>query len=190
MTGAKVLVMEGDAEVIADGGKSDFRGNGKQQWSPVRADQILHDKQAVRLGGVNMVAHLTPGHTKGCTTWSMVTEENGRKYDVVFVCSTGLNPGVPLIGNTKYPTIAEDYTRSFQVLKGLPCDVFFVSHSAMFRLEEKLKRLEQGSEPNPFIDPEGYQAFIRTYEGYFQEELKKQQSGAPPSTTVPGRRGS
>ena len=137
-----------------------------------------------------MVAHLTPGHTKGCTTWSMVTEEKGRKYNVVFVCSMGLGSGVPLIRNTKYPTIAADYAKSFEILRSLPCDVFLVSHSAMFNREEKAKRLEQGADPNPFIDPAGYQAFIKTYEGYFLEELKKQQSGAPPSTTAPGRAGS
>ena len=97
--------MAEDAAAIADGGRSDPRGNGKEQWKPVRADRILHDGDQVTLGGVTMVARLTAGHTKGCTTWTTIVEEGGRKYSVVFVCSLGLGPGVPLIGNTDYSKV-------------------------------------------------------------------------------------
>jgi len=189
LTGAKVLVMAEDAPVIADGGRSDFRSDGKEQWKLIKADQILHDGEQVRLGNATMVARLTPGHTKGCTTWTTVAEENGQKYNVVFVCSMGLGGGVPLIGNKKYPTVAEDYVKSFNLLRSLPCDVFSVSHAGMFNLDGKMKRMEQGTGPNPFIDPDGYRAFIDLYEGYFKDELKKQQDGAPPTISPPGRTG-
>ena len=178
LTGGKVLVMSGDAPAIADGGKSTSR-NGQQQWRPVRVDKTLHDGDEVRLGGVTLVAHLTPGHTKGCTTWSTVAEENGRKYNVVFVCSVGVNAGTVLVGNTKYPEIAEDYKKSFSVLRSLPCDVFLASHGRFFHLEEKVKRMEQGGGSNPFIDPAGYQAYITESERLFQEALQKAQSAAP-----------
>ena len=144
LTGAKVLVMPGDAEVIADGGKSDFRSDGRQLWKPVQADQVLQDGENVQLGGVTMVAHRTAGHTKGCTTWSTVVEENGQKYNVVFICSLSLNNRVSLVGNKKYPTIAEDYKKSFSLLKNLPSDVFLVSHTHWYNMDEKLKRMEQG----------------------------------------------
>ena len=183
LTGAKVLVMAQDAEVLADGGQSDFRGG--EHWTPVRADKILHDGEKVPLGGVTMVAHLTAGHTKGCTTWTTVAEENGKKYNVVFVCSVRMNTGIPLVGNAKYPNIAEDFENAFKTLKKLPCDVFLVSHANMFNMEEKIKRMEQGSATNPFIDPEGYRTFVTQYEKAFEDQLKKERAGGPPNTASP-----
>ena len=177
LTGAQVLVMAQDEAVLADGGTSDFRGDGSVIWAPVQADQTLHDGEQVQLGGVTMVAHLTPGHTKGCTAWSTVAEENGREYNVVFVCSNRVSGGVPLLENTQYPNIAEDYASGFQTLKSLPCDVFLASHGFMFNLEEKLERLQQGAEQNPFIDPQGYQDYIADYEQAFLDALQEEQAG-------------
>jgi metallo-beta-lactamase class B len=171
LTGAKVLVMDGDAPVMADGGVSDFRSDGRRLWTPVRADQILHDGEQVRLGNVSLVAHKTAGHTQGCTTWTTVVEESGRKYNVVFVCSLGLNQGVPLLGNEKYPAIAEDYYRSFQLLRSLPCDVFLASHAAFFGLREKMQLREEGKSPNPFIDPQGYRSYIDAAYQAYQDAL-------------------
>jgi len=183
LTGAKVLVMAQDSEVLADGGLSDFRGG--EHWTPVRADKIIHDGEKVQLGGVTMVAHLTAGHTKGCTTWTTVAEENGKKYNVVFVCSVRMNTGIPLVGNAKYPNIAEDFENAFKTLKKLPCDVFLVSHANMFNMEEKIKRMEQGSATNPFIDPEGYRAFVAEYEKAFVDQLQRERAGGPPNTVSP-----
>jgi metallo-beta-lactamase class B len=176
LTGAKVLVMAPDVDVVADGGKTDFRSDGRQLWKPVKADQVLHDGEKVELGGVTMVAHLTPGHTKGCTTWSTVAEENGRKQNVVFICSMSLNDKVSLVGNTKYPTIAEDYKKSFSLLKSLPCDVFLVSHTRWFNFDDKLKRLRQGGTSNPFIDPQGYKAYLTEREQIVLAQLQKDQA--------------
>jgi metallo-beta-lactamase class B len=178
LTGAKVLIMSEDADVVADGGKTDFRSDGRQLWKPVRADQILHDGEKVQLGGVTMVAHKTAGHTKGCTTWSTVAEENGRKYNVVFICSLSLNDKVPLVANSKYPAIAEDYKKSFSSLKNLPCDVFLVSHTHWFNFDEKLKRMQQGAATNPFIDPQGYKTYLAEREQAFLTQLQKDQAAA------------
>ena len=179
LTGAEVLVMAEDAAVLADGGKSDFRGDGSVIWEPVRADKTLHDGEQVQLGGVTMVAHLTAGHSKGCTAWSTVAEENGREYNVVFVCSNRVNERVPLIGNTKYPSIAEDFAGGFETLKSLPADVFLASHGFMFNMEEKLQRLQQGTLANPFIDPQGFQEYIADYEQEFLYRLQEEQKAAP-----------
>jgi metallo-beta-lactamase class B len=176
LTGAKILVMSGDEEVIADGGKSDFRSDGRQLWKPVRADRILQDKENVRLGGVTMVAHRTAGHTKGCTSWTTTVDESGRKHNVVFICSLSLNDRVPLVGNKKYPAIADDYKKSFSFFKNLSSDVFLVSHTRWFNMDEKLKRMAQGSSTNPFIDPEGYRAYIAEREQAFVTQLQKDQA--------------
>ncbi len=179
LTGAQVLVMAQDEAVLADGGTSDFRGDGSVLWEPVQADKTLQDGEEVQLGGVTMVAHLTAGHTKGCTAWTTVAEENGREYNAVFVCSNRVSGGVPLIGNSKYPTIAEDYASGFQTLKTLPGDVFLASHGFMFNLEEKLERLRQGTLANPFLDPQGFQEYIADYEQAFLDALEDERAAAP-----------
>ena len=178
LTGGKVLAMSGDVPTIQNGGASDS-ADGKPQWPPVHVDQALHDGEQLKLGGVTMVAHLTPGHTKGCTSWSTVAEENGKKYNVVFICSMRVNPGVALVNNKKYPNIAEDFQKGFNTLRSLPCDIFLASHGNQFGMTERIKRMEQNPGVNPFIDPEGYQNYIATYERAFQDELKKQGGSLP-----------
>ncbi len=186
LTGAKVLAMPGDAPVLLDGGKSDFRSDGREQWTSVKADQLLKDGQEIKLGGTTMVAHLTAGHTKGCTTWTMVAEEGGKKYNVVFVCSMGLGANVPLINNAKYPSIADDYMASFKLLKSLPVDIFLGSHGSFYHMLDKIKRMEAGEGLKAFIDPEGYKEWIATTEKLFQAELAKQKGGAPPTGRTGG----
>ena len=177
LTGAKVLVMEQDAQVLADGGKSEFRSDGSLLWEPVKADQIIHDGDGVSLGATTMVAHLTPGHTKGCTTWSTTVEEAGRRYNVVFVCSMRVIDGVPLIGNQKYPNIADDYKKGFETLKGLACDVFLSSHERYARILEKMNQSRTGAGSKPFIDPRGCRSYAETAERAFLEELAKETNG-------------
>ena len=177
MTHATYMVMDADAPVVESGGKTDFQygNNPSYQYRPAVVDRVLHDGDEVRLGGTVLVAHLTPGHTKGCTTWTMKVTERGKTYDVVIVGSPNVNPGYKLVGNTAYPEIAEDYERMWSVLKSLPCDIFLGAHGAYFGLEEKYPRLKQGTE-NPFLDPEGYKSFIAEKEQEFRTELARQKA--------------
>ena len=93
LTGARVLVMEQDAFVIEHGGKGDFRYDGETSWRPCKVDRVLHDGDTVTLGGSTLVAHLTPGHTKGCTTWTMAVRDGNRTLNVVIVGGVSVNPG-------------------------------------------------------------------------------------------------
>lgn len=178
LTGGKVFAMPADAPVIADGGRSDFRSDGKEQWKPVKTDVLLKDGQDVKLGGNTLVAHLTAGHTKGCTTWTTVAEEKGKKYNVIFVCSLGVSAGVPLVNNPKYPTIAEDYTKSFALLKKLPVDIYLASHGSFFNLLDKMKKMEQGGGLEIWIDPDGYKEYVTKQESVFKEQLEKDKAAA------------
>jgi metallo-beta-lactamase class B len=176
LTGAQVVISEGDAGVVQDGGRSDFRSNGRELWKPFKPDRIIRDGDQVTLGGVTLTAHMTPGHTKGSTTWTMVTQEGGRNYNVVIVGGVRLNGNVPLVGNTKYPNIAEDYARSFRVLKTLPADVALGVHGSWFGLAGKARRLEQGGGSNPFINPAEYREYIKTLEGEYLAQLQKERA--------------
>jgi metallo-beta-lactamase class B len=178
--GLTILAMAGDAAVMASGGKTDFDPHRRVPgFTPVRVDRILQDGERVELGGAALVAHLTPGHTEGCTTWSTAVEDGGRKYDVVFTCSSGYHPGVAL-KNELYPTMVEDFLKTFRVLKSLRPDVFLPAHGAAGGLVEKARLLEQGASPNPFIDPEGYRAAVVQMEKAFLAEMQKQGVPLPP----------
>ena len=175
MTGAKYMVMDADVSVVESGGKDDFQyGNWPGGLYPAtKVDRVLHDGDKVELGGSELVAHLTPGHTKGCTTWTMKVKDGDKIRNVVIIGSPNVNPGYKLVGNTLYPGIADDYERMFRVLKSLPCDYFLGAHGAYFGMEEKFARLKEGS-PSPFIDPEGYKEYVASKEQAYLTELARQ----------------
>ena len=170
-TGAQILASAEDALVLESGGKKDFHFLGG--FKPVKVDRIIKDGEPVRLGNVVLTPHLTPGHTKGNTTWTMVTEENGRKYNVVFTGSMSINPGVRMINNPTWPGISEAYAKSFQKLKTLPCDIFLGTHAPFFEMEEKARRIGQGG-ANPFIDPEGYRNYVASFEKKYLDQVQSE----------------
>lgn len=160
LTGAGVMVMDRDVEVME-------RGAG---FPPVKISRVLHDNDEVRLGGNTLVAHLTPGHTKGCTTWTMRAQEGGKSYNVVVVGSAGVNDARQLANNPNYPDMVEDYRRTFRVLKALPVDVFLASHGKFYGLGGKYPKLGKGG-PSPFVDPAGYRAHVDLMEQAFYYKL-------------------
>lgn len=175
LTGAAYMVMDGDVPVVESGGKADFQYGSTpgSLYPPTKVDRVLHDGDEVKLGGTVLVAHLTPGHTEGCTTWTMKVTIGGKTYNVVVLGSPNVNPGYKLVDNKAYPEIAQDYERMWRVLKSLPCDVFLGAHGGYFGMEEKYHRLQAGGE-NPFVDPEGYQKYVSQKEQEFRTELAKQ----------------
>src|SRR5580704_1031987 len=118
LTGAKYMVMDADVPVVESGGKTDFQyGNSPEDLYPgVKVDRVLHDGDSVTLGGATLIAHKTPGHTKGCTTWTLRVTDAGKTYDVVIVGSPNVNAGYKLVNNAQYPQIAQDYATMFRVL--------------------------------------------------------------------------
>jgi len=175
LTGAKYMVMDADVPVVESGGKDDFQyGNSAEsQFPATKVDRVLHDGDEVKLGGVVLVAHKTPGHTKGCTTWTMKVREDNKTYNVVIVGSPNVNTGYKLVDNTAYPTIAQDYELTFRTLKSLPCDVFLGAHGSYFGMEAKFPRMKAGG-VNPFVDPEGYRSYVAEREQAFRAELATQ----------------
>jgi metallo-beta-lactamase class B len=172
LTGARYMVMDADVPVVESGGKADFQYP-EDRYPATKVDRVLHDGDEVKLGDATLVAHKTPGHTRGCTTWTMKVDG----LDAVIVGGPGVNRGYKLVGNEAYPTIAEDYERTFRVLEGLHCDLFLGAHGGYFDMEAKLGRMKPGA-PNPFVDPEGYKAFVAGKKQDFRAELEKQRAAA------------
>lgn len=174
-TGAKYQVMDADVGVVESGGKTDFAYGAKTDWlyPAVKVDRTLKDGDTVSLGGTVLTAHKTPGHTKGCTTWSLKVNEGGKVLDVVIVGSPNVNPGYVLIGNKDYPGIVQDYEKTFRVLKSLPVDVFLGAHGDYYGMAGKYPKITKGG-PNVFIDPAGYKAYVATREAAYRKELARQ----------------
>jgi metallo-beta-lactamase class B len=176
LTGARYMVMSEDVPVVESGGKSDFQ-YGNNLYTPVKVDRALHDGDQVKLGDSVLFARLTPGHTKGCTTWTMNIKDGAKTYSVVIVGSPNVNPGYKLVGNELYPQIADDYERTFRVLKSLPCDYFLGAHGSYFDMETKYARVKQGAQ-SPFIDPDGYRNYVAEREQAFRRVLARQKSAS------------
>ncbi|WP_375782550.1 subclass B3 metallo-beta-lactamase [Silvibacterium bohemicum] len=175
-THAQYMVMDADVPTVESGGRKDFAfGNSPKMFYPrAKVDRVLHDGSQVRLGGVVLTAHLTAGHTRGCTTWTLQVPDHGKLYNVVIVGSPNVLSEYKLVNNQAYPQIAQDFTKQFQTLRGLPCNIFLGAHGGYYNLVEKYARLKNG-QPNPFIDPDGYKAFVADAQQAFEEALQKQQ---------------
>src|SRR5262245_48174758 len=161
--GAMVMAMEQDLPAL----KAMKTPSGKAY----SVDRVLKDGDQVSLGGTTLTAHLTPGHTRGCTTWTTTIADSGRTYNVLIACA-GLQENAQLVNNKNYPEIADDFARSIKTYKSLPADVFLGAHSWFFDLAGKYKRL--GSAMNPYIDPAGYKAWVDNQEKNYNTTLAVQ----------------
>jgi metallo-beta-lactamase class B len=176
-TGAKYMVMDGDVPVVESGGATDF-AYADSPYPKAKVDRVLHDGDEVKLGDAVLVAHKTPGHTRGCTTWTLKVKQNGKSLNAVIVGSWNVNPGFRLVDKPQkpasYPGIADDYRKTFALLKKLPCDIFLGAHGAYFNMTDKLGRVAKEGE-SVWIDPAGYKAAVAEREKAFETELQKQQ---------------
>ncbi|MSU64670.1 MAG: subclass B3 metallo-beta-lactamase [Opitutus sp.] len=184
-TGARLMVMAADVAAEEStgaprpGSSADSIAAGRPG---AKVDRVLQDGDKVELGGSTLTARLTPGHTPGCTTWTMQVEEMGRKLEAVIIGSPNVNPGYFLVGNKDYPAIAEDYVKCFAVLKSLPADIFLGAHGAYFGLKAKHARMQAG-EANPFIDPVGFKSYVAEKDASFRKEWERQKQN--PGTPAP-----
>ncbi len=177
-TGARLMVMDGDAQAVETGDAHDFGGPGLLPYAPVHVNHVLHDGETVRLGGVVLVAHKTAGHSRGCTTWTMTTRIADRPEPVVIVGGYApldsyrlvASPGHP----ASYPGIAADFAATFRTLRALPCQVFLGAHGSYFDMQAKLKRLPSEGQ-RVWMDPAGYQSLIHDAQGDVQQRIRQQE---------------
>lgn len=172
--GAKLYASAADGPIIAAGGKGDPFLKGKAfEYEPVPVAGTLKDGEKVTLGGWTLTAHITGGHTAGCTTWTFPVKVAGKVRQALVHCSSSVLRGYKLGKAETYPGITAAYEKSFATWKALPCEVFLASHGAFFDLGTKRKALEAGK-PDAFVDPEGCRAFYARQEAAFRTEYKRQ----------------
>jgi metallo-beta-lactamase class B len=171
-TKARFLASPADAPLFAAGGRGDFQLGDRYSFPPVRPDGLLRDGEPVQLGGLSLTPHFTPGHTKGCTSWTTTIADGRRSYRVVIPCSLSA-PDYRLVGNTKYPGIAHDFETSIATLRALPCDIFLATHAWDFDLPRKIEALKAGG-ANPFVDPAGYVQYLDRAQAALRRALAAQ----------------
>ncbi|HXX20273.1 MAG TPA: subclass B3 metallo-beta-lactamase [Candidatus Acidoferrum sp.] len=188
-TGAQLVAMAQDVPYLESGGHNDVLFHDQNLFPPVKVDRVIHDGDTVTLGGVTLKAYLTAGHTPGTTTWTTTTEEKGKSYNVVFLGSVVAVPTNKLFDKpdspATYPGIKSDFDHAFAVVKALPCDVFLASNGAFFDMQKKHDALINGADPNPFIDPAGYQAYVARSEANYQKIVQSQQGTDAPTSHTP-----
>jgi metallo-beta-lactamase class B len=185
--GLAALKKASHAKLVASRGDAPVLRAGTPEQPAVAVDRVVDDGGRVELGGTVLTAHVTPGHTPGCTTWTMTVSDAGKPYRVVFFCSTSVIDR--LVGNSHYPSIVADYERSFQTLRALPADVFLAPHPEFFQLAAKRERMQGGGD-NPFIDPGEFRRFLDQSEQTFRATLERERresggTAAPPSPAPP-----
>ena len=163
-THARFVASRGDAPLLARGGKDDPQFGNHFLFPPIVPDRIIEDGQTVNVGDVTLVAHVTPGHTPGCTTWTTEVRGGGKTYSVVFVGSPSVPSEYRLTTNPRYPNAVADYRRQFEILRSLHPDIFLASHGSMFKLVEKMKT-------HDFVDPAGYRTFVDAMQRAFEKHL-------------------
>ena len=172
-THARLLTSPADAAGYERGGRQDFAFGDKYPFPPVKADGLLTNEEAIGLGGATVIPHFTPGHTKGCTSYTLTVEEGGQRYRVAIVCSMTA-PGYKLVDNQNYSQIASDFLKSFALLKDLPCDIFLSMHSWDFGLEQKIRARRANPAVNPFIDRGALRAFAEKGEASVRKQIEEQ----------------
>jgi metallo-beta-lactamase class B len=172
MTGAKLYVSRPDEILFTKGGLDDPNFGDRFPFEATKPDVLFDDNFIVRLGDASLTANITSGHTRGCTTWTTTAKEKGKTYNVAFICSTS-SPDYKLVKNAAYPTIADDYVRTFERLKAMKVDVFLGAHGGMYNLQGKIEAMKKNG-ANPFIDPQGYRDYLTGSEIAFRTKLDTQ----------------
>ena len=173
LTGAKMLAMQEEVQLLESGGKTDYLFGNSNWFAPVKVDRVLHDGEKIELGGTVLTAYLHPGHTKGSTSYAMDVADGGKTYHVLIANLGNLNDGVVLLHNPKYPNIVQDYIRTFQAQEQLHCDIFLSSHAGQFGL---LRKWRPGDpyDPNRFVDPDAYPRAVARSEAKFLQQLQEE----------------
>jgi len=175
LTGAKVAIMREDVQAILDGGKDDFQYGWDWKvmgFEPCKVDQVLRDGDTIRMGDVLLTALLTPGHTRGATTWVANVIDDGKSLIVAWPDGAGFNPGYRVAKQPSYPGIEQDYRRTHHVLETLKPDIFLAAHTEYFGFEDKQKRAAEGVKV--WINPEEYRRWVAGKKRAFEDEVDRE----------------
>jgi len=187
-TRAEFWASAGDTWALEHGrvrGDTNYR---PKPFAPIQVDRVVPDGEKLQLGDVTLTAHLTPGHTPGCTSWSTTVQDQGRPLDVLFLCSITVAGNI-LVGNHAYPQIASDYRTTFRKLETMKPDIVLTSHPELAGVIERGARREAG-EANAFIEPQALPSMVADFSQAFETALAAARSDETRCASSCQRRGS
>lgn len=173
-TGARYLASAGDRWALENGRNQGDNNYGVQPFDPIKVDEIIGDGKKVRLGDIELTAHLTPGHTAGCTSWSMAVNDRGTPRELLFLCSITV-AGNTLVGNRSYPAIVEDFRATFAKLGAMHADIVLSGHPDTTEILERQERRTSGDQ-DAFVDPGLLVRLVDEHKADFEERLSKASS--------------
>jgi metallo-beta-lactamase class B len=155
-SGATVAASPSSAKVLTEGhsGPDDPQFGSLRGIAPVAHVKVVNDAETLRVGPLELTAHLTPGHTPGGTTWTWKSCENQRCLNMVYADS--LTPvsadSFQFTRNTTYPNVLKDFETSFNTLDALPCDILLTPHPEASDLWTRLDKRDRGGGADALID--------------------------------------
>jgi metallo-beta-lactamase class B len=170
-SGARLIASAADKPVL-ETGTIDYGPCKDVPFDPVKVDRVVKDGDRISLGGITLTAHVTPGHTRGCTSWTMPVVENGKKHSILFACSLTVG-GNQLVGNPAYPNAVGDFRYSFAKMKSFGADILLTQHPYNADELGKAARVKAGG-PNPFVNPDDLHRYVEAAERDFDAELARQ----------------
>ena len=182
-TGAKLIASEGDRSALEGGFYLGSETNKAMSGPPVKVDEAIKDGDKLTLGGFTLTAHLTPGHTRGCTSWGWTAHDGGKDYSALVFCSATIAAN-RLVDPPQYKGIVADYRATFLKASKYKVDVFLAPHAEFYGLPGKRAKIAAGA-PNPFIVPGEFQTFIAKQQADFDIGLKDQEAKAAAKTAQP-----
>lgn len=172
-TGAQVMVDAGDAEVLADGGNSDYVFGGQgATFEPVKADRLLHDQDLIKLGNMQIEVLHHPGHTKGSCSFLFNTSDGQRTWKVLIANMPSILDQTKLSGMPGYPQVGSDYAYTLKAMKNLHFDIWLAAHSSQFDLQKK-HHPGEAYNPAAFVDHKGYDEALNTLQMAYDEKLRE-----------------
>ncbi len=159
-TGAKIFATPPDAKLLETGAKNDPAD--LPQFTPVKVDRILADGEVIRVGNIALKTIYTFGHTQGSSSYEMTVNDGGKRRTLLFAnMATVVMP----LTNPRYPTIVDDFRRTFAVQEKQRPDLWVASHASQFDLARKQKS-------GNFLDPEGFRAAVAKYKALFERQVQ------------------
>lgn len=173
LTGAKMMINEADAGVLADGGKSDYAYGGEfSSFAPVKPDVLLKDGDKVKLGGMEITIINSPGHSKGANSFLLNVKDETKTWKVLIVNMPTIIANEPFNAVPGYPNISADYAHTLASLKTQTFDIWLSSHADQMKMHSKRK---PGDAYNPaaFADRAGYDAAVAGFDAAYQRKIKQ-----------------
>ena len=176
-TGATLMVDAKDAEVLADGGSSDYElGTYGKTFEPVKADRLLHNGDTISLGSIKLVLLHHPGHTKGACSFLLTVKDSSRSYRVLIANMPSIITSRHFAEIKEYPGIAGDYAYTLNAMKHLHFDIWLASHASQFHLHAK-HQSGDAYNPSAFIDQSGYDAELKALQQNYDDKIEKDEKG-------------